>query len=279
MRFALVWLCVATAVASAAPKKDAATLRGELDDCKKVVAEIRTALDASKELQIAIDNGKLIYANGGLVSVEAMTTMLTMKAATGNAPSKEELKNFIKNVVRGRAAAKKAIAELVEEDKAERDRVDGKCGKIATELKEAEQGGGGAAVASDDGLQIWIELEGAKNTRTVKTMAESAHGSKTTLQSGPTKYTGHAGVNGTLPAGYTLYITHHSQIWAVLGPTGGGFEVSENKGVGTSNDVEVAACIEGGKKGDPYLPVPKDGDKRARCLGGEGTGVDIQWKP
>jgi len=122
-------------------------------------------------------------------------------------------------------------------------------------------------------LELTITLGGATQTRNLRTdtLAHPVHSPATIahLQSGQT-YVGNVTVTGTLPAGYTVYVFHHSQVWAVLNPTGGDFSVGEAKGFGAANDVSAHVCQTGAKKGDGYMPPP--------CLKAE-TNIEIYWRP
>lgn len=126
------------------------------------------------------------------------------------------------------------------------------------------------------GPELTIMLADAHQSRNLQTGALSpgnhAPGATTHLQSG-SQYEGSVSIGANLPAGYTIYIFFHSQVWAVLSPTGGGFTVGENKGFGAANDVDAVVCLAGASVGG-LLPNDRDGQKG--CL--YNADIDIFWQ-
>jgi len=133
----------------------------------------------------------------------------------------------------------------------------------------------GGAMASS-GPEMTIMLEDAHQSVNLATGALSpgnhAPQATTHLQSGAS-YSGSVSTGGILPPGYTIYVFFHSQVWAVLSPTGGSFTVGENKGFGAQNDVEAVACLAGARVGGP-LPIDRNGQRG--CL--YNADIDIIWR-
>jgi hypothetical protein len=142
------------------------------------------------------------------------------------------------------------------------------------------------ATGSGAPLSLKISLKDASQERNLNTDALTNPTDSPTanvhLQSGP-PYSGEVEVIGTMPPGYEVYVFYHSQVWDVLGPTGGTFVVQEQPGFGAANDVEAWACLTGGKPHDPSLPsgtADKPGSPpKPGCLGGQGTDIGIYWNP
>ncbi len=136
--------------------------------------------------------------------------------------------------------------------------------------------GPAAGTPQPGGPEMTIMLEDAHQSVNIATGALSpgnhAPQATTHLQSGMS-YSGSVSTGGILPPGYTIYVFFHSQIWAVLSPTGGSFTVGENRGFGAQNDVEAVACLAGARVGGP-LPIDRNGQRG--CL--YNAVIDIIWR-
>ncbi len=270
MRGPFILLCVMSAIAAAGPGRDPTVVRKDLDECRRRLDDTRAQIVYVDQLAVdAHANKVLLVENKYPMSPDALTHAITVMALRGDDLARSALADMPKYLADQHARTLQALGDIAKDLAADRDRTSARCGSLAAELKEAQRP---PPPPPDTGVLMTITLESAMQTRNLKTGVTTAreHSPATTvsLPSG-TAYNGAVTTSAPLPDGYTIYIYYHSQIWAVLGPTGGAFTVRENVGFSSWNDVEAHACHTGGQVGGQLAPP---------CLGGAGTSIDIQWR-
>ena len=267
--------------ASAAPGGgDVATLTKQLLRCKQNLAEARAALDTSESLAQLVAQKQIIFVPVGSVpipvSVQQLEEIAFLRYAAGEISARTYARALAQVGV-GLKVAKRTATSLVTDATNERDKLENTCAALAQQLKQAQQGGQGPTGSSgptESGTLVTISVNSASITKNLKTGSLTppigSPGATIHLKSG-SAYDGEVTVTGSLPANDTIYVMYHSQVWKVLPPTGGPFQVQEAAGFGAANDVEAAVCPAGGKQGDTFAPSP--------CVGGQTPDISIYWSP
>ena len=278
---ALAGAIVGVTASSAPGGEDAATLTKQLDQCRQNLAKARAALDTSESLAQLVAQKQIIFVPlGGVpvpVSVQQLEEIAFLRYAAG-AISARTYARALAQVGVGLKVAKRTVASLVADATNERDKLENTCAALAQQLKQAQQGGQGPTGSSgptESGTLVTISLNNSASiTKNLKTGSLTppigSPGATIHLKSG-SAYDGEVTVTGSLPANDTIYVIYHSQVWKVLPPTGGPFQVQEAAGFGAANDVDAAVCPAGGKQGDTSAPSP--------CVGGQTPDISIYWSP
>ena len=153
-------LVAAAPVAFASPSgKDLPTLTRELAECKQDLVDARSSVATADELLGLAHSRKVVLfpVAGVLMPMEPkqVSDFFILQTVAGKL-TKDQLRKELARFAAAAQATERLLNELGADARAERDRIDGRCARLAQDLKNAQGGpvGGGSFVLDPNGTKV-----------------------------------------------------------------------------------------------------------------------------